>query len=488
MSTGLGNEIVASPACQQVGVEAVGQSDAGDRDIRAQRFGIASDTVSMFLILEHRLQNDLAFARPHAPDFVRRKELWVVDESSFLLQRQKAQLDRMAIRAGAKLVYVGDALQRQGVEAGKPFELAQNNEITTAFMGEISRQKTSSLKFAVDILVGRDQLAPSQALTHVALAHNARAFAALDAAGMLREVRRGEAPAAMVAELMALSPQERARTIVITPYNRDRRDINDRVRVKLHEVGEPATPDQRFEVLESKAWTRAMTRQAQYYQAGDIVRLGRRYQAIGVEKGDYLRVAAVDAGRGIVHLATADEKTLAWEPRRRVQVEVYETQSRSLASGDLIRLTRNQDQFKNGEVIKVLSINGSFAQISASGGPGTATQQLDLAANKHWDHAYATTVHGAQGVTLHRAILHVPISEGEAASGLTNGAMARVFGDRSFYVGVTRASHELTIVTEDKAAAHDLVARQQGKRSAIEAQSKIDSFGKAQQFKTEAGR
>mgnify|MGYP000225754321 CR=1 FL=1 len=50
-----------------------------------------------------------------------------------MAQRQKAQLDHMAEKAGAKVVYLGDTLQLQGVEAGKPFELAQRDGMETAY-------------------------------------------------------------------------------------------------------------------------------------------------------------------------------------------------------------------------------------------------------------------------------------------------------------------------------------------------------------------
>lgn len=39
--------------------------------------------------------------------------------------------------------------------------------------------------------------------------------------------------------------------------------------------------------------------------------------------------------------------------------------------------------------------------------------------------------------------------------------MASVFGDRSFYVGSTHASHELRIYTNDKAAAAQAVMERQ---------------------------
>ena len=102
--------------------------------VLARETGIATDTVSMFQIKERQLQKDIEFAKQYASDFQRKPELWIVDEASFLSQRQKAQLDHMAEKAGAKVVYLGDTLQLQGVEAGKPFELAQKEGIETAYM------------------------------------------------------------------------------------------------------------------------------------------------------------------------------------------------------------------------------------------------------------------------------------------------------------------------------------------------------------------
>lgn len=103
-------------------------------------------------------------------------------------------------------------------------------------------------------------------------------------------------------------------------------------------------------------------------------------------------------------------------------------------------------------------------------GEQTTQHPVDFSQSKHWDYAYACTVHGAQGVTQHRAIFHIAIPEKETEKSqkqaLAN--MAKVFGDRSFYVGVTRASHELKIYTNDKELAAKAITEKQDKTSAIE--------------------
>lgn len=454
--------------------------------VLARETGIETETVSMFQIKERELQKGLELAAQYAPDFKRQKELWVVDESSFLSQRQMAQLHAMANKAGAKVLYLGDTLQLQGVEAGKPFEMAQRNGIETAHMTEISRQKTPELQAVVATMVGSDRLQPGERLTQVELANNAKAFKAMDDAGMVREVSGGNFAVigALVKDVMALPKAEREQTIVITAYNRDRQAINAGVRASLREQGELRGGDQQLEALESKGWTRAMTKEAQYFRAGDVVRFGRDYKVMDVSKGEYTRVVSVDGPRGVVMLAKESGQQIAWQPHKHNNVEVYEAERRPLASGDMIRITRNEAEMKdaregqpgarlkNGEVARVVDIKGTVATIEVRAGKDVSRRELDLAAseNKHWDHAYASTVHASQGSTQHRAVFHIraPETDNEFKQKRELEAMAKVFGDRSFYVGTTRASHELRVYTNSKNLAAEAVAGKQDKTSAVE--------------------
>jgi hypothetical protein len=417
--------------------------------VLARETGIATDTVSMFQIKERQLQKDIEFAKQFAPDFQRKPEMWIVDESSFLSQRQKAQLDHMAAKAGAKVVYLGDTLQLQGVEAGKPFELAQKQGgIETAYMTEISRQKTPDLKAAVDIITGRDQLTDGGRLTAVELKNNARAFEHMDKTGMVKEVTNGGLIDAAVKDVLAMSAAERERTIVITAYNKDRHEINAGVRDGLKQTGEVSRIEQNKEIFISKGWTRAVTKEAQYYNAGDVVRFGRDYKQIDAAKGEYARVVSTDATRGVVLLQKENGQTIAWEPKKNNNVEVYDAERRDIAKGDIIRMTRNEGEFKNGEVARVAAIDGDKVKLELKQGEAISYHDVDL----------------------HRAmfVIRAPEDENEKKQARQLEAMAKVFGNRSFYVGSTRASHELSIYTNDKAVAAKAVSAQQDKTSAVE--------------------
>lgn len=438
--------------------------------VLARETGIATDTVSMFQIKERQLQKDIEFAKQYAPDFTRKGEMWIVDESSFLSQRQKSQLDHMAAKAGAKVVYLGDTLQLQAVEAGKPFELAQRDGIETAYMTEISRQKTADLKTAVDIITGRDQIGEGGKLTDIELKHNARAFAHMDKTGMVREVKNGDVVATVVKDILEMSKVERERTIVITAYNEDRHKINAGVREGLKETGELSRNEQTKEIFISKGWTRAVTKEAQYYTAGDVVRFGRDYKQIAASKGEYMRVVSTDAPNGVVMLQKENGSAIAWEPKKNNNVEVYDPDKREIAKGDLIRITRNEGEFKNGEVARVSDIKGDRVTLELKQGDAVSKHEVDLARSKHWDHAYASTVHASQGATQYRAMFHIraPETDNERKQEKQLAGMAKVFGNRSFYVGTTRASHELRVYTNDKAVAAKAISAHQDKTSAVE--------------------
>ncbi len=449
--------------------------------VLARETGIAAETVAMFQIKERQLQKDIEFAKQYSPEFQRKTEVWVVDESSFTSQRQKAQLDYMAAKAGAKVVYLGDSLQLQGVEAGKPFELAQKEgQIQTAYMTEISRQKGEDVKEAVGIIVGRDKLEPGQRLTEVELTENTRAFNYLVEKGHVKETE--DLVGSVVKDVLSKTQEQREHTIVITAYNKDRKAINEGVRAGLKEQGLVSRDEQTKEVFVSKGWTRAMMKESQYYKDGDVVRFGRDYQKMGVGKGEYARVISGDASGtgGVVLRREKTGETLYWEPKKNNNAEVYNSETRGVSKGDVIRLTRNEGIFKNGEVATVAAVQGEQVVLAVKVGNDISLHEISLGTNKHWDHAYVSTVHASQGTTKQEATLAIrpPSDENEKKEALAMGRMAKVFGDRAFYVGVTRASQKITIYTTDKDVAAKAVGVKQDKTSALQTINKAQELEK----------
>ncbi|MYE01804.1 MAG: hypothetical protein F4Y03_11105, partial [Alphaproteobacteria bacterium] len=128
----------------------------------------------------------------------------------------------------------------------------------------------------------------------------------------------------------------------------------------------------------------------------------------------------------------------------RYQVEVYETRTIEIRAGDMIRWTRNDPArgLANGDRAEVVEIGPR--RVSFRGGDGRAftLSRRDMQL-RHLDHAWSSTVHGAQGITRDNVI--AVLDSGHGA--LTDQA--------TFYVELTRARDRVVVLTDNR---EDLMA------------------------------
>ncbi|MGS1076086.1 MobF family relaxase, partial [Burkholderia glumae] len=261
-------------------------------------------------------------------------------------------------------------------------------------------------------------------------------------------------------------------TIIITPFNEDRVNINNAIRSQLQARGKLDTQESDHTIFRSESeMTRAKQKEAQYYTTDMTVRFGRDYQKILAARGEYMRVVATRPDEGIVVLRKADGSLMEWEPKKYNRVEIYLSEERALAARDVIRFTRGDELVKNGHEATVVSIQGNQAVLRLADGKEIP---WDLDAQRHWDHAYAATVHAGQGATREQAILHIPSEklgrDPDDPRRQSDIAMTvrRIFGDRSFYVGITRAVDDLLVYTTGAETARWAVSQHQDKSSALQ--------------------
>lgn len=114
----------------------------------------------------------------------------------------------------------------------------------------------------------------------------------------------------------------------------------------------------------------------------------------------------------------------------------------------------------NGDVAFVKRVEGNTVVLNVKG----KDVSVDLSKSKHFEYGYASTVHSSQGKTVRATAFHI------------RGDSGKVFGDRAFYVGATRAREELKIYTDDMAAAMKSVGRAQEKTSAVEEMRRSREF------------
>jgi conjugative relaxase-like TrwC/TraI family protein len=403
-----------------------------------QESGIPSQTVAQFLAQQSGSQ---ALAKETG-----KERLYVLDESSMLGSKAVHRLMQTIEREGSRAVLVGDPAQLGSIEAGKPFAVLIESGMSTARMTEILRQKDLALKEVA-------QLAAAGRVTDTInrLEQFGRILAVADRTDRLNAVSQ---------QYLSQDAASQEKTLVLTGSRADRTSLNEMIREGLKEQGILAGPEIRTDVLVQKDLTKAQLRDAVSYEAGDVVRFGKPYSGLGVEKGSYGIVdsANVEAGKVQIHMEGTG-KTVKWQPERYTSVEVYRREERVLQNGDLVRWTRNDyaEDRRNGEIGRI-TINPSRGEVSVTDKNGKQTT-LDAQNHKHWDHGYVSTVHAAQGLTADRTIFHA-----DSQQLATN--------KEGWYVAVSRARHDLRVVTDDVASLRESVGESRAQESAIEAVGK----------------
>lgn len=369
------------------------------------------------------------------------KELWVMDEASLAGQSEVTTLMEMANGAGARLILVGDRLQLNAVEAGKPFEMLRRAGIDGAEMTDINRQQVADLKRAVAAAVRREN---AQALNHL----KERIVEVPDRAALLHRI---------AADILGKHPGDRNQALLVVPLNSDRHAINKLVREGLQGRGEIGADQLGRSVLVPTGFTDAQKQSSAYYEPDMVVRFGRAYRSLDMERGAYATVVGVDRPGHAVTLESAHGKRIVWSPGKHGKVEVYEKDARALAVGDELRFTRGDKGMAvaNGTLGKVAAISASEIVLDTQ--KGRVVLKAGEMSHGHWDYAYAMTVHASQGKTAADANLLIASDSG------------RAMGERSFYVGITRPRTDMTIYTDSRERAIELIQEAQNKTSAVEA-------------------
>jgi hypothetical protein len=233
-------------------------------------------------------------------------------------------------------------------------------------------------------------------------------------------------------------------TIIVSPDNRSRAEINQAIHSELQARGLVAGVEHRTQVLVPRQdLTGADRMWAARYNVDDVLRYTRSSQETGIAKGEYARVTSVDAtqNRLTVELIDSDGNliTKTYDPRRQQGVSVYRAQERAFSVGDRVQLTAPAADLKlaNRELGTIAAIHEGRMALKFDDG---RTVNIDPAAHPHLDHGYAVTSHSSQGQTADRVLIHVDTEL--AAQDLLNNRMA--------YVAVSRGAYDAQIFTDNR--------------------------------------
>jgi conjugative relaxase-like TrwC/TraI family protein len=381
--------------------------------------GISADTLQGFLARVSQPSSS-----PH---------FYMLDESSLASTKQVrdflAKLD-----SSDRVLLIGDIRQHQGVEAGKPFEQLVNAGMKTVQLDQIVRQKDPELLRAVEYL-SRGEVATGVAL--------------LEQQGRVTEIADPQRRIAAIAQNYASNP---ANTIVVSPDNASRRQINQAVRSELQALGTVASENHLMSVLAARSdMTGADRTWAARYSLDDVLHYPRGSQDVGIEKHSYARVIATEPKENLLTVEKPDGSAVSYNPARLYGVSVYRELEREFSVGDRMSFTAPSRELgvANRDLGTVERID-EMGQFSVRMDSGKAVS-FDAKEMRHFDHGYAVTSHSSQGLTAERVIVNI---DSHVHSDLVNTRFA--------YVAVSRGSHDAQLYTDNAASlvsslSHDVV-------------------------------
>jgi conjugative relaxase-like TrwC/TraI family protein len=378
-------------------------------------------------------------ARGEQPD-TGEKRLFLLDESSLASTRQVHEfLNRL--HPHDRVILIGDRRQHEAVEAGRPFAQLQDAGMKTVRLDEIVRQKDPDLKRVVE------QLARGEVR---------EAVQSLNQQGRVHEIHDHGGRIAAVAKEYATSPE---RTLVVSPDNRSRIEINERIHAELQGRGIVCNAECHIRTLVPRQdLTGAERTWAERYEVGDVLRYSRASKETGIGKGQYAQVKSIDApaNRLMVELQDGTERT--YDPRRQQGVSVFREEVRRFSKGDRTQFTAPANDFKvaNRELGTIKTIDGA-GRLNLKLDNGRAVE-LDSKRRLHLDYGYAVTSYSSQGQTADRVLINIDTELGR--KDLLNSRMA--------YVAVSRGAHDAQVFTNNASALGQVLSRDMSHALAIQ--------------------
>ena len=361
------------------------------------------------------------------------KRLYVLDESSLASTRQMHEF-MGRLHRNDRVLLVGDSRQHEAVEAGRPFAHLQEAGMRTATLNDIVRQRDPELKQVVE------QLAHGQVWA---------AIESLDEQGRVHEVQGHDQRIAAIAREYAKSPNG---TLVVSPDNRSRTEINQRIHEELQSRGLVSKQEHSVRTLVPRQeMTGADRSWAQQYLVNDILRYSRTSKETGIQKGEYSRVLAMNTKANTLTVMRGNGERTTYDPRRQVGVSVYREEGKKFSVGDRIQFTAPDNDLKIA--------NRDLGTVESIGRNGMMRLRMDDERkvefspqhHPHVDHGYAVTSYSSQGQTAERVLVNVDTEL--AAKDLLNSRMA--------YVSISRGQWDAQIFTDSleklpKALGHDV--------------------------------
>ncbi|MDQ3686889.1 MAG: AAA family ATPase, partial [Acidobacteriota bacterium] len=415
-------------AAERAGYEVEGFAPTTRATALLAESGIKTQTLQRFLRLRQQASDN---HHPH---------LYVLDESSLASTKN---LHKFFARIGVedRVLLVGDARQHQAIEAGSPFEQFQRAGMETARLSEIVRQKDPHLKEVVELLAAGEVR---------------QAVEELQAQGRVIEITDARERLAAIAMDYVQSPDS---TLIISPANKERVQINTMVHQALQERGVISREDHHTIVYVNRQEMTGTERTFanSYVPNEDVIRYSRASKVYEVCAGDYGHVVAKNHEQNTITVRLEGGREITYNPERLSGVSVYKEAERQFAQGDRIQFRAPAHELKvaNGELGTLEKIEDGRFTVVLDGGRRV---DFDARAFPHLDHGYAVTSYSSQGQTVDRVIVNADTHESNL-----------LLNQRMGYVALSRAREDARVYTDSAEELGAALDRQVHKQMALEA-------------------
>jgi len=296
-----------------------------------------------------------------------------------------------------------------------------------------------------------------KAVQHLANNETVKGIALLAEQGRVTEIPNGYDRIAAIARDYAAHPEN---TIIISPDNRSRQQINEAVRGELRRNGTLGEYGQVFRTLSHRSdMTGADRKWAGRYSEGDVLQYNTGSKTEGIDRNSFATVRSVDMRANTLTVELETGASVTYDPRRLRGVNVFREVEREFATGDRLQFTvPNKDLgVANRDLGTIVGLENGSITVQLDGKfPRNVT--FNTAEFRQFDHGYAVTSHSSQGLTAGRVLANI---DTDSSRNLINTRLA--------YVAISRASDDARVYTNNaetlgerlasditKTAAHDL--------------------------------
>src|ERR1700738_257220 len=295
-----------------------------------------------------------------------------------------------------------------------------------------------------------------KAVQHLATGETEKGVAMLAQQGRVKEIPNGQDRIAAIAKDYAAQPEN---TIVVSPDNRSRQQINVAIRAELRSTNLLGDNGQQLQTLAHRSdMTGADRTWAARYNSGEVLQYTTGSKELGIERESLARVLSVDARTNTLTVEKADGQSISYDPRRLRGVNVFKETEREFATGDRIQFTApNKDlEVANRDLGTVTEIKDGQMTVKIDG-KAERSITFDTAKFRQFDHGYAVTSHSSQSLTA-----------GSVVANIDTDSSRSLINDRLAYVAISRASDDARVYTNNAETLGERLATDVSKTTALD--------------------